>query len=77
VRFVSTECLDHLFIFNERVLAEYVGYFNPLAPASRDRTTCALRDGDTYVSSMRYTQAGRITAIPLFGGRHHVDQQAA
>src|SRR3974390_1805506 len=32
VRSVRTECLDHVFIFNERhlekVLAEYVGYFN-------------------------------------------------
>jgi len=33
VRSVRTECLDHVFIFNERhlqkVLAEYVGYLNP------------------------------------------------
>jgi hypothetical protein len=31
-----TECLDHVFIFNERhsqgVLAEYVGYFNDWRP---------------------------------------------
>jgi hypothetical protein len=33
VRSVRTECLDHVFIFNERhlvkVLTEYVGYLNP------------------------------------------------
>jgi hypothetical protein len=32
VRSVRSECLDHIFIFNEhhlaKVLAEYVGYFN-------------------------------------------------
>src|SRR5690349_10228732 len=32
VRSVRTECLDHVFIFNQhhlqKVLAEYVGYFN-------------------------------------------------
>jgi hypothetical protein len=36
VRSVRTECLDHVFIFNERhlakVLAEYVGYFNHWRP---------------------------------------------
>jgi transposase InsO family protein len=36
VRPVRTECLDHVFIFNERhlqkVLAEYVGYFNRWRP---------------------------------------------
>ena len=36
MRSVRTECLDHVFIFNERhlekVLAEYVGYFNHWRP---------------------------------------------
>jgi hypothetical protein len=36
VRSVRTECLDHVFIFNERhlakVFAEYVGYFNHWRP---------------------------------------------
>jgi hypothetical protein len=35
VRSVRTECLDHVFIFNERqlqkVLAEYVGYFTMIS----------------------------------------------
>jgi transposase InsO family protein len=52
VRSVRTECLDQLFIFNqrhlERVLAEYVGYFNRWRPhrsigqrAPCARTLCA------------------------------------
>ena len=36
VRSARTECLDHVFIFNERhlgkLLAEYVGYFNRWRP---------------------------------------------
>jgi transposase InsO family protein len=36
VRSVRTECLEHVFTFNERhlqkVLAEYVGYFNDWRP---------------------------------------------
>jgi hypothetical protein len=41
VRSVRSECLDHVFIFNERhlakVLAEYVGYFNAC------RLTCCIK----------------------------------
>jgi len=46
VRSVRTECLDHVFIFNERhlqkVLAEYVGYFNHWRP-HRSIEQCASR----------------------------------
>ena len=78
MRSVRTECLDHLFIFNERhlekVLAEYVGYYGwrqhrsigqraPCAPATR--------------ASHRSAQSGEIIAIPVLGGLHHVYQQAA
>jgi hypothetical protein len=45
--------MSHLFIFNGRVLAEYVGYFIPLASASRDRTTCAVCAGDASGSRRR------------------------
>src|SRR5262249_10200556 len=47
VRSVRTECLDHVFIFNERhlqkVLAEYVGYFNRWRPhrSIGQRAPCA------------------------------------
>jgi hypothetical protein len=54
MRSVRTECLDHVFIFNEphlqKVLAEYVGYFNlgadmgasGSAPPGRDCTLLKL-----------------------------------
>jgi hypothetical protein len=47
VRSVRTECLDHVLIFNERhlqkVLAEYVGYFNDWRPhrSMGQRAPCA------------------------------------
>jgi putative transposase len=47
VRSVRTECLDHVFILNERhlqkVLAEYVAYFNDWRPhrSMGQRAPCA------------------------------------
>jgi putative transposase len=79
VRSVRTECLDHVFIFNERhlqkVLAEYVGYFNHWRPhrSIGQRAPCAPATG----ASHRSAQAGRIIAIPVLGGLHHVYQRAA
>ena len=49
VRSVRTECLDHVFIFSEwhqqKVLAEYVGYFNHWRPhrSIGQRAPCAPR----------------------------------
>jgi putative transposase len=68
VRLVRTQCLDHVFIFNEWHLHRL---FQPLAPASFDRTTCRTR------ASHRSDQAGKIIAIPVLGGLHHIYQQAA
>jgi len=79
VRSVRTECLDHVFIFNERhlekVLAEYVGYFNHWRPhrSIGQRAPCAPGTD----ASHRSAQAGEITAIPVLGGLHHVYQRAA
>ena len=79
VRSVRTECLDHVFIFNERhlqkVLAEYVGYFNDWRPhrSLGQRAPCASRAG----ASHRSAQAREIIAIPVLEGLHHVYQQAA
>jgi transposase InsO family protein len=79
VRSVRTECLDHLFIFNERrldkVLAEYVGYFKNWRPhrSIGQRAPCAPRTRAAH----RSAQAGKIIAIPVLGGRHHVYQRAA
>jgi putative transposase len=79
VRSVRTECLDHEFIFNEhhlqKVLAEYVGYFNGWRPhrSLGQRAPCAPGAS----ASHRSAQAREIIAIPLLGGLHHVYQQAA
>ena len=79
VRSVRTECLDHVFIFNERhlqkVLAEYVGYFNHWRP-HRSVGQCAPCAPRTRASH-RSDQAGKIIAIPVLGGLHHVYQQVA
>jgi hypothetical protein len=79
VRSVRTECLDHVFIFNEghlqKVLAEYAGYFNHWRPhrSIGQRAPCAPRTRALH----RSDQAGKIIAIPVLGGLHHVYQQAA
>jgi transposase InsO family protein len=79
VRSVRTECLDHVFIFNERhlakVLAEYVGYFNHWRP-HRSIGQCAPCAPATPAPK-RSVQAGKIIAIPVLGGLHHVYQRAA
>ena len=74
VRSIRTECLDHVFIFNERhlqkVLAEYVGYFNHWRP---HRSI-----GQPTTPAPRRSALGRtIGAIPVLGGLHHVYQLAA
>src|SRR5262249_42068171 len=79
VRSVRTECLDHVLIFNERhlqkVLAEYVGYFNDWRPhrSIGQRAPCAPRAPAPH----RSAQPRKIIATPVLGGLHHVYQQAA
>ena len=79
VRSVRTECLDHMFIFNERhlqkVVAEYVGYFNHWRPhrSIGQRAPCA----PATPAPSRSAQGRKIIAIPVLGGLHHVYQLAA
>jgi transposase InsO family protein len=79
VRSVRTECLDHVFIFNEhhlaKVLAEYVAYFNLWRQhrSIGQRAPCA----PATPAAHRRAQAGKIIAIPVLGGLHHVYQRAA
>ena len=79
VRSVRSECLDHVFVFNERhlqkVLTEYVGYFNRWRPhrSIGQRAPCASVPLPPY----RHAQAARIVAIPVLGGLLHVYQHAA
>jgi Integrase core domain len=77
VRSVRTECLDHVFIFNEchlqKVLAEYVGYFNRWRPhrSIGQRAPCAP------APFAPHRRAQEIVAIPVLGSLHHVYQHAA
>ena len=79
VRSVRSECLDHLFIFNQRqlnkVLAEYVDYFNHWRPhrSIGQRAPC----GSVTSASPAKVEARQITARSVLGGLHHVYQLAA
>ena len=79
VRSVRIECLDHVFIFNERhlqkVLGEYVGYFNHWRPhrSIGQRAPCA----PATPAPRRSAQGQKVIAIPVLGGLHHVYQLAA
>jgi hypothetical protein len=60
----------------QKVLAEYVGYFNDWRPhrSIGQRAPCARL---ARASHRRSAQARKIIAIPVLGGIHHVYQQAA
>ncbi len=75
---VRRECLDHPLIVSEghlrRVLQEYVGHFNHHRPhrALRQQVPDTLAGGTCPVE-----ERGRVYAIPVLGGLHHVYQRAA
>jgi transposase InsO family protein len=77
VRSLRTECLDHLFILNERhlrtVLEEYARYFNRWRPhrSIGQRAPCAVE------LSSRELQEGVIIGEPVLGRLHHVYHLAA
>ena len=77
VRSLRTECLDHLFIFNEQhlrsVAAEYVAYFNQWRPhrSIGQRAPCALKRPE------RHELGREIIAEPVLGALHHVYHLAA
>ena len=75
---VRRECLDHFLIFGEwhlqRVLKEYVAYFNHARPHQGlgQRIPIPLAHADQTNS-----RAGSVQAIPILGGLHHQYQLAA
>lgn len=77
VRSVRQECLDHTFIFGERhlrrVLAEYITYFNQWRPhrSIGQRAPCAP------ARKTPDRPSGKIVAVPVLGGLHHIYQLAA
>jgi len=77
VRSARTECLDHMFVYNEchlrRVLGEYVTYFNLWRPHRSIRQRAPCRPAQTASGH----QGGGIFARPVLGGLHHVYELAA
>jgi putative transposase len=77
VRSLRTECLDYVFVFNERhlqtVLAEYVAYFNVWRPhrSIGQRAPCVVPQPAAQ------EQGSKIIAKPVLGGLHHVYRRAA
>jgi putative transposase len=77
VRSVRQECLDHTFIFGERhlrrVLAEYITYFNQWRPhrSIGQRAPCAP------ARKTPDRPSGKVVAVPVLGGLHHIYQLAA
>jgi putative transposase len=77
VRSVRNECLDQVLIVNERhlqrVLDEYVAYFNAWRPhrGLGQRAPCGS------APSVQSNPTGRIIGQPVLGGLHHVYHHAA
>jgi putative transposase len=77
VRSARTECLDHLVIVDERhlqrVLDEYVAYFNAWRPHQGLSQRAPCGSAPTGPSN----PTGRIIGQPVLGGLHHVYHHAA
>ncbi len=75
---VRRECLDHLWIVNERqlhgVMKEYVQYFNTARPHQGigHRIPAAPAEPDT-----QRNMGSRISAFPVLGGLHHAYRRCA
>lgn len=82
-RFVGTsrrECLDHVFVFNERhlqkLLAEFVDYYNRQRPHRSLDLRPPCPDPATP-STVATGPPHRVVAEPVLGGLHHVYRRAA
>jgi putative transposase len=75
---VRRECLDHLFILQEkqlhRVLHAYVQYFNQARPHQGIRQQIPERYGESVPLDH---QRGKILALPVLGGLHHDYRRSA
>jgi putative transposase len=78
LRSVRQECLDHLLIFQEkqlqRVLNEYVVYFNQARP--HQGTQQQIPDPRGSAKSSHHT-GDKVIALPVMGGLHHDYQWVA
>jgi transposase InsO family protein len=79
IRTLRAECLDHVLVLHERhlerVLQEYLAYYN----SARPHRSLGLAPPLTGPSPSRAATAptGKIVARPILGGLHHVYQRAA
>jgi putative transposase len=78
LRSVRQECLDHLLIFRERqlqrVLNEYVTYFNQARPHQGIQQQIPVVYG---LSMPSQHAADKVIAVPILGGLHHDYQWVA
>ncbi|HEX2515797.1 MAG TPA: integrase core domain-containing protein, partial [Chloroflexota bacterium] len=79
IRTLRAECLDHVLVLHERhlerVLREYLAYYN----SARPHRSLGLMPPLPSAPPLRETGAapGRIVARPVLGGLHHVYERAA
>ncbi len=75
---VRRECLDHLFIFQEkqlhRVLHAYVQYFNQARPHQGITQQIPEQYGEPVPADHN---AGKILSFPVLGGLHHAYRRSA
>ena len=75
---VRRECLDHLFILQEkqlhRVIGGYVQYFNQARPHQGIRQQIPERYGEPVLPDH---DDGKILALPVLGGLHHDYRRSA
>ena len=79
VKSARTECLDHLFVFNEltlrRAISSYVAYYNHHRPhrSIGQRAPCASGRAADGPTGMRRS----VVAEPVLGGLHHIYRHAS
>lgn len=75
---VRRECLDHLFIFQEkqlhRVLRAYVQYFNQARPHQGIKQQIPEQYGEPVPPDHK---SGKILSFPVLGGLHHDYRRSA
>jgi transposase InsO family protein len=75
---VRRECLDHLFILQEkqlhRVLRAYIQYFNQARPHQGIRQQIPERYGEPGPGDR---EGGKILSLPVLGGLHHDNHRSA
>ena len=62
---IRRECLDHIVVIGERILSNYVDYYN------ETRTHLALAKDAPEPRSAQAPSQGRVVEVPRVGGLHH------